>query len=418
MSLWKRGSSGISGSVLHLTRYLGHAVIVGVFGLSLTLVWADQEGHADGADFSKLVVVGDSLSAGFQNFSLFDSDSTAGVPPGGQKHGYAALVAKQAGVALALPLISYPGIPPALTLNLSHQIVRAIGIGSRENPSSQSYDLSVPGFTVANALAYPFPGSPITNPIDALSDSILGTGVGACGPFPFRASLVVSEVACAAALKPTMILVSIGNNDALQSLTFGAPPTAAGVFAQQYALLLGGLASTHAKIVVSNIPDVTLVPFLVPVPAFKAACPSPAPPLPSTVANTDFVVVNIVNPAALTFNICTNYAVRSGLLVAQAHAAVLEYNRIIAVEARIFDAVVVDVNGLFAQLSNTGYKVGTHTLTTAFLGGIFSLDGIHPTNTGYAILANETIKTINTRFHTKLPLVSVEQVAATDPLIF
>src|SRR5947209_8453702 len=49
------------------------------------------------ADLSSLVVVGDSLSAGFQNGSLMDSQ---------QPNGYASLVAAQAGVPLPLPLIA------------------------------------------------------------------------------------------------------------------------------------------------------------------------------------------------------------------------------------------------------------------------------------------------------------------------
>ena len=55
----------------------------------------DQPRHK--ADLSRLVVVGDSLSAGFQNDSLLDLQ---------QPHGYASLVAAQARVPLWLPLIA------------------------------------------------------------------------------------------------------------------------------------------------------------------------------------------------------------------------------------------------------------------------------------------------------------------------
>src|SRR3979409_292980 len=53
------------------------------------------------ADLTRFVVVGDSLSAGFQNNSLFDIQ---------QVNGYATLVANQAKTALPLPLIGAPGI--------------------------------------------------------------------------------------------------------------------------------------------------------------------------------------------------------------------------------------------------------------------------------------------------------------------
>ena len=377
---------------------------------------AQKNGHDE---VGRLVVVGDSLSAGFQNFSLFDSDTSPVPFAGGQKHGYAALVAAQAGASLTLPLISFPGIPPALVLDASHQIVLAPGIGGRENPANQTYNLSVPGFTVANALLYPF-NLPPTNAIDAMSDSILAEGPQACGPFPFpfpTGPLYVSEVACAIQLQPQTILVSIGNNDALQALTFGTDPTDLTTFTTNYGLLLGALASTGAHIVVSNIPDVTAIPFLVPVPVFKnIVCPGVA--LPAGTTDADFVVSNLLNPAPPTpLSICTNFAIRSGSLIAKTQGAVVAFNQVIAATAHHFGAVVVNVNELFADLVSKGYTVGGHHLTTQFFGGIFSLDGIHPTNTGYAILANETIKTMNTQLHTGIPPVSVEQVAKTDPLI-
>ena len=76
------------------------------------------------------------------------------------------------------------------------------------------------------------------------------------------------------------------------------------------------------------------------------------------------------------------------------------FNNIIAAQANQFGAVVVDFNQLLADIAKKGYEAGGNRLTTAFLGGLFSLDGIHPTNTGYAILANEVIKTMNRELHT------------------
>ncbi len=225
--------------------------------------------------------------------------------------------------------------------------------------------------------------------------------------------LTISDVACAVKLKPSLILVSIGNNDALGSLTFGTPPTNPIQFAGAYAAMLVALKSTGAKIVVSNIADVSVLPFLVPAPAFQAACQF----LPPGVTQADFLVPNIVNPLETSFNICTNYAIRSGDLIQQAKSAVRTYNGIIAALARQFGVVVVDVNALYARVAQNGYPIGGTILTNSFLGGLFSLDAIHPTNTGYAILANEVISKMNSELHTKIPLVSVQQVALDDPLV-
>ena len=367
-------------------------------------------------DFSRLIVLGDSLTAGFQNFSLFDSTSVPGLPPGGQRNGYAALIAEQAAAKLVLPLISMPGIPPAVTLTPGG-LARLTGVAVRENPTVQATNLAVPGFAVADTLAYPFPGNPTLNPIDALSDVILGTPAGTtpgCGPIAIGPlPTVVSQLACAVALRPTSILLSIGGNDALQSLTFGVPPTNPAAFSINLGALLAGLASTRAPIVMSNVPDITALPFLLTVSAFQNQCGF----VPAGAGTTDFVVPNITNPATTDLNLCTNYAVRSAALVAQVQSAVTKYNQIIATDARLFGAVLVDLHGLFAQLSQNGYMVNGKLLTTGFLGGLFSLDGIHPTNTGYAILANQFISTMNASFHQSIPLVSVENVANSDPLV-
>jgi len=55
-------------------------------------------------DLSRFVVMGDSLGAGFQNYQLVQS---------GQVHGYANVIATQAGVSLNLPL--FPSAYPQVT---------------------------------------------------------------------------------------------------------------------------------------------------------------------------------------------------------------------------------------------------------------------------------------------------------------
>lgn len=379
-------------------------------------------------ELGRLVVVGDSLSAGFQNFSLFTSAA------GGQTHGFAALIAQQTNARLTLPTISYPGIPPALILS-GGQIVREAGLGTRVNPNQQTNNLSVPGFTVADSLIHPFPGDPTTNPIDALSDSVLGTPAGlfplGCGPIPTAllnllplppavSSLIppgtpsfVSEAACAISLRPQTIVVSIGANDVLQSLTLGLPPTDPLIFAKNYHLLMTLLAVTGADIVVSNVPDVTSVPFLVDSAVFQQVCGVPLP------AGVDYVVPNLAAPS---FNVCIYNAPVTQAQVAGLQSLTVAYNAIISSEVALLKAArvkaaIADVNGTLKTLSAQGYDVAGKHLTTAFLGGIFSLDAIHPTNTGYAILANTYISAMNNGLGTKIKPVDVGPIALQDPLV-
>ena len=116
----------------------------------------------------RLVVVGDSLSAGFQNSSLLDSQ---------QPHGYASLIADQARTTLPLPLIAAPGLPNVLTLVSSGPppvIVPAPGSSTgRTNPLEQPLDLAVPAANVQDALTtLPTPA------FNTITDLVLGLPEG------------------------------------------------------------------------------------------------------------------------------------------------------------------------------------------------------------------------------------------------
>jgi hypothetical protein len=165
---------------------------------------------------------------------------------------------------------------------------------------------------------------------------------------------------------------------------------------------------------VGNIPDVTALPFLVPVSAFISRCGV----APAGAGPNDYVVPNMLNTAATSFDICSNYQPRSAALISQVSDAVVAFNKTIKTEAQRYNAVVVDVNKLFSTIAKKGYDVNGVHLTTGFLGGIFSLDGIHPTNTGYGIIANAYIDALNKDLGTALAPVDLGQIASQDPLIF
>ena len=102
--------------------------------------------------------------------------------------------------------------------------------------------------------------------------------------------------------------------------------------------------------------------------------------------------------------------------IAQIRATVIGYNIVIAIQAAINGAPLVDIWSLVNNLSANGVVVNGQKLTTGFGGGLFSLDGVHPLTPGDAIIANEFIKTMNLSLQTGIPLISVDQVAKTDPL--
>ena len=84
---------------------------------------------------------------------------------------------------------------------------------------------------------------------------------------------------------------------------------------------------------------------------------------------------------------------------AEIAAATTAFNTIIEAAASAAGLALVDANSLLNQLANGGITSGNFTLTSSLVtGGGFSLDGIHPTARGYALLANEFMKAIDATY--------------------
>ena len=69
----------------------------------------------------------------------------------------------------------------------------------------------------------------------------------------------------------------------------------------------------------------------------------------------------------------------------------------------------VDANAKMMQLSSaSGLQWDGVKYTATFVtGGTFSLDGVHLTGRGYALIANEFLKVINQKYKSTLPMVNV-----------
>ncbi|SNR56949.1 GDSL-like Lipase/Acylhydrolase [Maribacter sedimenticola] len=79
--------------------------------------------------------------------------------------------------------------------------------------------------------------------------------------------------------------------------------------------------------------------------------------------------------------------------------AIEAFNQIIEATAAQAGLALVDANSLLNQLANGGITSGDFTLTSSLVtGSAFSLDGVHPTARGYALLANEFMKAIDATY--------------------
>ena len=67
---------------------------------------------------------------------------------------------------------------------------------------------------------------------------------------------------------------------------------------------------------------------------------------------------------------------------------------------------------LFGRLEQTGVVVSGVRFTFRYItGGLFSLDGIHPSGLGSALLANTFIESINQKFGARIPPYSLGAVS-------
>ncbi|MBW3130070.1 SGNH/GDSL hydrolase family protein [Hymenobacter profundi] len=84
--------------------------------------------------------------------------------------------------------------------------------------------------------------------------------------------------------------------------------------------------------------------------------------------------------------------------------ATTDFNTAIATKATEKNLAFFDVNAFFARVAAGGIVVNGVTNTTSFISGnLFSLDGVHLTPRGYAIIANEMVKTINAKYDANVP---------------
>ena len=409
-------------------RILAVSVAVFAVAASTGLVGCELYNHLTGTGggtsstpgFATTVVIGDSLSAGFQNGSLLDSQ---------QQNGWASLVAKQANFSLALPLIASPGVPSVLQLvslgpPLVIQQAGGISIG-RDDPLKQPYDLAVPGHML-NDVINTAPVLIPTSDEELITNLVLGFPLGD----------TKSQMNEAIALNPTAIFVWAGNDDALQADESGSPNsmTPVATFTQEFTQLLGTLHSqTKATLIVGNIPDVTAIPYLTPASIVIATVATETGLSQAQVAadlgiadgdlvnatgesEVETAVSQIKQGKTTTPTPLTDSGFLSASEVAQVQSTIDAYNSAISQEVTAVGGILVDIHSYFQTLQSGGITINNYKATTGFLGGLFSLDGVHPTNTGYALIANQFIEALNSSAKTNIAEVNVSAIAAADPL--
>jgi len=89
--------------------------------------------------------------------------------------------------------------------------------------------------------------------------------------------------------------------------------------------------------------------------------------------------------------------------IAEIKTATDAYNTTIKAVADQKGLAFVDTRAVLTQLSSGGIRFGNFSLTSAYVtGGAFSLDGVHPSARGYALIANIFIDAINLKYGSTL----------------
>jgi len=375
----------------------------------------------------RMVVVGDSVLAGFSSGGFIAHGN------GGQVDSAPAFVARRARVALPQPLMSGPGVPPQLVIDDGNgngvldpgEVHRTDdSIGFRARPVRVARNLAIPGEDMVSVFDEIRPDVIASRLVDGQAvegrDVLKFLELG----LPFRSDSV-SQLTRARDLRPTFVMVWIGNNDVLDMAMRTNPDAVtldATEFGRRFRRLLDELADTGADMAVGNLPDVTGVAALRHAAGEVTSCRQADGTL-RPVATDDLLSIDLER-VALPVPPCTDVlglAERDHILKtvsafnAEIAAAIMETE-----QNRGVRIAPVDLFALFGGLRANGLDIngdGAVDISTGYLGGLFSLDGVHPTPTGNALIANAFLDAIEQRFGDAIPRVDVARVAARDRLV-
>ena len=392
------------------------------------------------ADFSVYVALGNSLTAGYANGELYKS---------GQMVSYPNIMAKQmihAGAGeFRQPLMRDElGFGNKLILGiatdcLGNDNLTTVPAGGTPDPSNFTNMFSEEG---------PFHnlGVPV-----ALVSHLLLPGYGLANPYfgRFASSSSARIIDDALDLDPTFFSLWIGSNDVLGYATSGGESgeiTPAEQFKHLYRLILNELTTKADKGVLANIPDITSIPFFNTIPAHGLFLTRQGqvdslnllhygnPHITFRLGINGFVVADTTSEydgmrqlkedelVLLTtpqdrikcegwgseFPIPANFYLSQQQIV-EVTTAINAYNIAIKELAEEFNLALVDINSLLKEsIAGINYD-GLNFTTQYVMGGVFSLDGVHLSPRGNAIVANHFFKAINNKYGSTIPKVSPTQ---------
>ena len=414
---------------------------IGILGFACSCAPTLEEYQVEkgSADFTKYIAIGNSLTAGFADGGLYLE---------GQQVAFPNLIAEQAksvgGGNFTSPFFS------ADQSNGSGYISLKALVNGNPVTENVTTNLAIRGLNAANKPLYTKFTDPVNNigvpgmRLDLAFIPEFGSTLG--NPYferllPDADAGTKSYFTYATSQGHSFFSFWLGNNDVLGYATNGAVSnpqdptttlTSEAQFAQLYPTFLAKLTENGQKGVVATIPDVASIPYFKTVTVARINAALAANP---ATANFKLLIQTklAVRPATdedligLTFktdtigktnangpfyglspnNPISDQQVLDKDEVAAVSAHTNKLNKIISDAAKEKGLAVADTHGLLNKVK-AGYLYNGVGINSSYItGNVFSLDGIHLTPMGNAILANLFIDAINKTYNSKISKIDI-----------
>jgi hypothetical protein len=230
-------------------------------------------------------------------------------------------------------------------------------------------------------------------------------------------------------LQPTFVSFWLGSNDALGAALSGTVNdttlTPVDDFNASAHAAADAIASTGARAVLLNVPDVTVIPNFFSIVDLEALTGLSEQKLANRLgidANS-FVPMSAIPAVEAILNRTARGPLAPNQVLTAKEVKTLRkrikmYNQTLRMIATEKGWAFTDIFTRFLDFDSNGVNIsGIGRLTTSYLGGLFGLDGIHPSATGHALIAEAVIESINARYGTALQLPNVAAIASADPQV-
>lgn len=416
------------------TYFYKSALALAILGMAACKPTIDTEVKPSkgSADFTRYIAIGNSLTSGFADGGLYLEGQQNSFPlmianqmktVGGGEFYTPFFPADKANGSGYLKLTALTNNVPTIVPETSNLAVRSQvgGVNFLIRYTGEINNYGVPGIQLLYAQV---------------------AGYGRANPYYERlltdATLNTTYLDFVTAKPFTFFSNWLGNNDVLGYATAGATgtaPTPKATFAALYQQVIDKLILNGAKGVVATIPDVTKIAYFNTVTLKTLLAAINATPAgasvttiyiqtgtgavrPATAADLFTLplssdgVMGKPNTALQPYGLDPRNPVESKYVLDPAEVVVVNdyissYNATIKSIANAKNLAIMDAYAMLNEYGAGKWVNGVFVNADFIKGNLFSLDGVHLTPMGYAIVANAFIGAINTKYGSSIPSVDV-----------